>query len=135
MSKSRITAPCPEASFQFRVTVDPAMGEVYDWLASLNSYQRSRELLYLIRLGFALTRGASQFPSPGLPLAPMGALATDAPGGSPAATAAAGGDLPVRSGRARSAAEAAREQVEALDANWDIVAMCTPPPPEAMQRH
>jgi hypothetical protein len=134
MSKSRITAPCPEASFQFRVTVDPAMGEVYDWLASLNSYQRSRELLYLIRLGFALTRGASQFPSPGLPLASMGALATDALGGSPVETGA-GGDMPAKPGRARSAAEEAREQVEALDANWDIVAMCTPPPPEAMQRH
>ena len=42
---------------QSRLSIDPDMGEIYDWLIGLSPVVRGRELLHAARLGRAVLRG------------------------------------------------------------------------------
>jgi hypothetical protein len=136
MNKEQTPIAQDEARFQFRISVDPGMGPFHDWLTSLSPSVRSRELLYLMRLGFSVSQGG-HFPSPGLPMASMAPSGAGIGSGTSSVVApgstAKGKEQSVN--KKISAEDAAREQVAAFDAEWDIVSMCTPPPLEELRRH
>lgn len=43
---------------QHRISLDPAMGQLYDWLCTLDPATRAREVVYLVRLGAEVHLGA-----------------------------------------------------------------------------
>lgn len=61
---------------QSRLSIDPDMGEIYDWLIGLSPVVRGRELLHAARLGHAVLRGQALLAAPALGIpAPPGAHA------------------------------------------------------------
>ena len=83
---------------QHRVSIDPDMGALYEWLASLPPATRAREVVYLVRLGAAVHLGQSFGP-----LAPARPASQNSVEPAPLA-----------------------EPGKAVMADWDLGAMCTP---------
>ncbi|TWO70032.1 hypothetical protein FN976_16965 [Caenimonas sedimenti] len=97
---------------QHRVSIDASMGEVYEWLASLDVATRSREVLYLVRLGAEIHLGRRS-----VQLAVGGDLRLQIPEERrpTIATPPSGDDGVVAS------------TVASRMAGWDLGAICTPP--------
>ena len=48
---SAVRGKPPGRRLQHRVSLDPAMGPLYEWLCTLDPKTRTREVSYLVRLG------------------------------------------------------------------------------------
>lgn len=88
---------------QHRVSLDKAMGPLYEWLCTLDAPTRAREIVYLIRLGAQVHLGTKS-----VHLASAGVPISADPGHSVERGATAGA------------------QVSSM-ASWDFDSMCTPP--------
>lgn len=62
-----------EVGFLVKMTFNPSMGDVFDFLNSLPSRLRHREALYLLRVGFDIRFGAGQHQASAIPRAAIGA--------------------------------------------------------------
>jgi len=133
MNEAHVSAEHENARHQFRITVDAGMGPFHAWLISLPPSVRSRELLYLMRVGFSLIHGGHHLLGAGVPLA--SSLAGASPVSASQDAAHSVGSATGQSAHGKRAVDASREQIEALDASWDLVSMCTPPPAEDLRRH
>lgn len=51
-------APASGKRLQHRISIDPSMGPIYDWLRDLDSATRAREVVYLVRLGALVHMGS-----------------------------------------------------------------------------
>lgn len=101
--------------FQHRVSIDAGMGELYKWLASLDAATRSREVLYLVRLGSEVHFARR---------AVLLAVERD--------TAGKLADVEVEKTTSTSSLEgseatAARSSAARMS-RWDLNTLCTPPP-------
>ncbi len=100
---------------QHRVSIDAGMGELYHWLASMDSTTRSREILYLVRLGSEV-----HFARRAVVLA----VQADAVGSRAAEETERRPAIRSDDGSEGSAARSSA----ALMSSWDLNALCTPPP-------
>lgn len=91
---------------QHRVSLDPAMGPLYDWLCTLDAKTRTREVSYLVRLGGEVHLG-------------MRSIGVATLGKQAAAQMPTEADV----GNGSSSPEAAL----AAMAKWDLLRMSTPP--------
>lgn len=124
------------AGYQFRITVSPWMGPVYQWLTALPPSVRSKELMHMIRLGFSVAQG-HMIQSAIQPAAPM-ATSVVSVGVTPSSrvdTGLAANREGPADGDLVAAEQAARQQIAAFDANWDIASMITPPSMEKLGSH
>jgi hypothetical protein len=103
------------ARIQHRISIDPRMGHLYEWLASMDAVTRSREVLYLLRLG-----GEVHLSSRALVLSVERNVA-----GLP--ESAKPGHASPAPPNGCSEASAVRSSADRMSA-WDLSAMCTPPP-------
>ena len=55
-----------------KMTVQPSMGDVFEYLNSLPARARFREALYLLRVGFDIRSGVGQHQATAIPRAAMG---------------------------------------------------------------
>lgn len=107
-------------SLQFRITVDLGMGPFRDWLLSLPPTTRSRELLHLMRLGFAISNGGQ-----GLLLGAARTNESQQP--TPGSVGQTSGDSLDALPSQANTGKGAMQDIEAFDAQWDVASFCTPP--------
>lgn len=99
--------------YQARISLDSDMGALFQWVMALRPGSRTRELINLIRVGFAYQQAA---PVP----------ATILNGGTQPGTApTSAGDVPLPS----SAEDAMTRDMSALR-DWNLTEMCRPPAAE-----
>lgn len=96
----------PGKRVQHRVSIDPAMGPLYEWLCTLDLKTRTREVSYLVRLGGEVHLGTRS-----IGVATLGRQAA--------------GQMPTEAdvGNDSSSPDAAL----AAMAQWDLLRMSTPP--------
>jgi len=102
------------ARIQHRISIDPRMGHLYEWLASMDAVTRSREVVYLLRLGSEV-----HFSSRALVLS----VDRDAAGQPESAKPGRASPAPPNG---RSEASDSRSSADRMS-GWDFNAMCTPP--------
>jgi hypothetical protein len=99
--------------YQARISLDSDMGELFQWVMALRPGSRTRELINLIRVGFAQQHAA-----------PLPATVKDG-GNLPVTVPPPAGDVPVPS----SVDEAMTRDMSALR-DWNLTEMCRPPAAE-----
>ena len=103
---NNLTAKPPGKRLQHRVSLDPAMGPLYEWLCSLDPKTRTREVTYLLRLGGEVHLGTRSIAvgSVGVPLPNLAVSST-----------------------AKTVPSQGPETALAAMADWNLLQMSTPP--------
>ena len=99
---------------QHRISIDSGMGDLYHWLASLDTATRSREVLYLMRLGSEVHFARKAV-----------LLAVERDEGRHAGMEA---EQPSPTRFVDGSEAAAARASAARMSGWDLNALCTPPP-------